>query len=229
MWARNIVKRYGQHPVLDGASLEVAPGEIVALLGPNGSGKTTLLSILVGLLQPDSGEVTRREHRIGWVPQGAGTYGRLTVRENLALFARLLKIPGDAATTAEAAIAEAHLAPWSDHRCWQLSGGLRQRLSVAIGLLGSPHAIVLDEPATGVDLAHRKALWSVLRRRAAEGCAVLVSTHDMRDAKIADRVCVLSGGTLTYNGRLDGLAASGSDPLDERIEAGLLALWGTPQ
>lgn len=220
--ARAIAKHFGTRPVLEDVSFDVRAGEVTALLGPNGSGKTTLLSILVGLLKSERGTVDTAPGRPGWVPQGAAVYRRLTIRENLALFAGLLRIPGDRPTMIATAAAEAGLADRLGDPCWSLSGGLRQRLSVAIGLLGDPTLILLDEPATGIDLAHRRDMWRMIRGRAQRGSGVLLSTHSLHDAGMSDRVLVLTGGTIVYDGALAGVGATDAP---DAIEAGLLAMW----
>lgn len=234
--ARGIVRGYGRRSVLDGVDLTLAPGEIVALLGPNGAGKTTLMKVLVGLLEQSAGTVAGPQGReVGWVPQGGATYARMSVRENLELFARLLDLPGSAADVALAAARAAHLEPWYESLGSELSGGLRQRLNVAVGLLGDPSLLVLDEPTTGVDLVHRTAMFRVLRARAEQGCTVLYSTHSLEDAAVADRVVVVVGGTVAYEGTLADVAnvvTEGPDPVSpedaarlDPVSVGLLRLW----
>jgi ABC-2 type transport system ATP-binding protein len=234
--ARGIERGYGKRSVLRGVDLTLEPGEIVALLGPNGAGKTTLMKVLVGLLDQTSGSVRGpRGREIGWVPQGGATYARMSVRENLELFARLLDLPGSSTRVARAAAHAADLEPWYESLGSELSGGLRQRLNVAVGLLGDPQLLVLDEPTTGVDLVHRTAMFRVLRDRAAQGCTVLYSTHSLEDAAIADRVVVVVGGTVRYDGKLAGVAnvaVPGPDPVSvedalrlDPVSIGLLRLW----
>jgi ABC-2 type transport system ATP-binding protein len=230
--ASAITRSYGRRQVLRGVDLTLDRGEIVALLGPNGSGKTTLMKVIVGLLDPAAGTVDGPGgNAVGWVPQGGATYQRLTVRENLELFARLLRLPGDAAHEAKSAARAADLDGWFETQGADLSGGLRQRLNVSVGLLGDPELLVLDEPTTGVDLVHRTAMFRVLRERAAQGCGVLYSTHSLEDAASADRIVVVVEGRVVYSGELEGIAdaaatesghIAGLDP----ISAGLLRLWG---
>jgi len=225
--ARGLEHSFGNRQVLRGVDLELRTGEIVALLGPNGAGKTTLMSSLVGLLKPHRGEVTCQCKQVGWVPQGRSTYARLTVRENIVLFTKLLRLPGNPQQIAEAAAREADLEPWLDHLCWELSGGLRQRLNVVVGLLGNPEVIVLDEPTTGVDLVHRTALWEQLRRGRGQGRAAMYSTHTIEDAEVADRAVVLVDGCIAWSGpvpELAELAPAGSE--GDPVAAGLLQLWG---
>ncbi|MCW2925393.1 MAG: transporter ATP-binding protein [Thermoleophilia bacterium] len=229
--AHGIELGYGRREVLRGVDISVEAGEVVALLGPNGAGKTTLMKVLVGLLDPRAGTVRGPVGRhVGWVPQGGAVWQRLTVRENLELFARLLDLPGDPIEVARTAAEAATLEPWYATLTSDLSGGLRQRLNVAVGLLGDPDLLVLDEPTTGVDLVHRTAMFAVLRERAGAGCGVLMSTHSLEDAAIADRVVVVVGGRARYSGPLAGLAdvdgadAHASADVDP-VSAGLLRLW----
>jgi ABC-2 type transport system ATP-binding protein len=233
--ARDIAARYGARQVVTGASIELRGGEVVALLGPNGAGKTTFMKVLVGLVPSANGGVDGPHRReIGWVPQGGATYQRLTVRENLELFARLAKLRGTSARAiAREAAHAAELDPWFERLAGELSGGLRQRLSVAVGLLGNPRVLVLDEPTTGVDLVHRTTLFRVLRERAdTAGCSVLYSTHTLEDAASADRVVVFAGGRDVWNGQLadvaqfdEGADARSGRGLDDPVARGMLALW----
>lgn len=229
--ARGVTCDYGRRRVLHGIDLTLGRGEMVALLGPNGSGKTTLMKVLVGLLSAAAGTVTGPSGRaVGWVPQGGAIYARLSVRENLELFARLMRLPGDHAQIARDAAHDASLEPWFEHQGGELSGGLRQRLNVAVGLLGDPTLLVLDEPTTGVDLAHRTVMFDVLRRRTDGGCTVLFSTHAVEDAARADRSVVLVDGRSVWEGPLAEVAdVPGEDPAREArldpVSAGLLRLW----
>ncbi|MCW2949518.1 MAG: transporter ATP-binding protein [Thermoleophilia bacterium] len=236
--ATELTYSYRNRSVLKGVDVELHAGEIVALLGPNGAGKTTLMKVLVGLLEPARGTVQGPPaHVIGWVPQGGAVYQRLTVHENLRLFARLMRLAGDADDLAASAVDEALLAPWRDTLASELSGGLRQRLNVAVGLLGGPELLVLDEPTTGVDLEHRAALFGVLRDRADEGCAVLCSTHSLEDAAGADRAIVMVDGRIAYSGTVAGIADAAPEAhvesarsVHDAISLGLLRLWAcTPQ
>ncbi|MCW2927378.1 MAG: hypothetical protein JWM86_1346 [Thermoleophilia bacterium] len=231
--ARGIERGYRRRDVLRRVDLDIDRGEVIALLGPNGAGKTTLMKVLVGLLDATAGTVTGpRAREVGWVPQGGATYARMTVRENLELFARLLDLPGDHRETARTAAQAGDLEPWYETLGSELSGGLRQRLNVAVGLLGGPRLLVLDEPTTGVDLVHRTAMFRVLRERAADGCAVLFSTHSIEDAAAADRVVVVVGGHAIYDGPLAGIADVAADPAQpedelalDALSSGLLRLW----
>ncbi|MEO6866731.1 MAG: ABC transporter ATP-binding protein [Gaiellales bacterium] len=232
---RGISGGYGRRAVLHDVDIELHRGEVVALLGPNGAGKTTLMKMLVGLLDPRTGTVDGPTgRRVGWVPQGGAIYARMTVRENLELFARLMKLPGTISDVARDAARGANLEPWYDALGSELSGGLRQRLNVAVGLLGDPELLVLDEPTTGVDLVHRTATFHVLRERATRGCSVLFSTHSIEDAASADRIVTVVGGRIVFDGLLADMAAIPAvddgqpDPgrhAADPVSAGLLRLW----
>src|SRR5437763_10179872 len=155
--AHGLSKRFGDHQALREVSFEARPGELLAVIGPNGAGKTTLLSILAGLLEPTSGTVSRGPREIGWVPQQVAVYGKLTVRENLELFARLEKVADPAAVVARM-LEQAGLADRADTELSQLSGGNRQRVNIAVGLLADPPVLLLDEPRASLDPRQRERL-----------------------------------------------------------------------
>ena len=205
----DVVKRYGTSTVLDGLSLRVAGGEIVGLLGPNGAGKTTSLRIICGLLRADSGSghcldtaLGRTAPGLGYVPQRGGLYDDLSIRENLLFLARAHGLSDPAAGVA-ATLAGHGLDDRADQRVGQLSGGWRQRLALAAALLHAPRLLLLDEPTAGLDHEAREAMWRRLRRLAADGTAVLVSTHHAEEAERCDRIGWLAGGRLRVEGRPD--------------------------
>ncbi len=186
---------YGARRALDGASLALGAGEMVALIGPNGAGKTTLLSVLAGVLAPATGSVSARG-RVGWVPQRSGLYARLSVAENLRFFARLEGI-GDVDGAVAAMVAQMGLTERAGEPVGRLSGGNRQRVNVAIGLLGAPAVLLLDEPTSALDPAQRERLWAFIRGFVDAGTAVLFSTHDMDEAgRHPDRVLEMIDGRL---------------------------------
>ncbi len=205
--ARGVVKRYGARIALDGIDMEADAGELVACIGPNGAGKTTLLNILAGTQDADAGEV-RRDARIGWVPQQPAVYAKLSVAENLRLFARL-----DGAADVEAAVAEmldrSGLGERSDEQVGRLSGGNRQRVNIAIGLLAAPELLLLDEPTSALDPRQRERLWEFISARAKEGTGVVFATHDVSEAeRYADRVLVLADGERIFWGEPDALESA---------------------
>jgi ABC-2 type transport system ATP-binding protein len=198
--AEALSKRYGARHALRNVSLAAQPGELVAVIGPNGAGKTTLLSILAGETRPDGGSVSRSPGEIGWVPQQPALYGRLTVAENLRLFARLERC-GDVAAAVERMLAQTGLHERAGDRVETLSGGNRQRVNVAIGLLSAPAVLLLDEPSTALDPGQRERLWEFLHGLVDSGTAIVYSTHNVQEAEQhAQRVIVLADGEMVYTG-----------------------------
>ncbi|KMO30848.1 ABC transporter [Methylobacterium variabile] len=216
---RDLAFSYRNHAVLDGVDLALARAETVALLGPNGAGKTSLMRLLAGRLVPDRGSVRvaggdpGREpavrRAIAWVPQEIALYPRLTVRENLEVFARLSGLPRATRGPAVArALERAGLGEVAGRLVGVLSGGYQRRANIAVALLGEPALVLLDEPTQGVDQAARAAIHAVLERLPAAGAALLVATHDFAEAeRLADRVVILQGGRLRLDGRLAELLA----------------------
>src|SRR5919109_454384 len=174
MVADSIVKRYGEREALRSVSFEVAAGERVGVIGPNGAGKTTLLQILAGALKPTSGTVTH-DGPIGWVPQHPALYSKLSVAENLRLFARLERVP-DVERTVSRMLEQTALGDRADDEVGRLSGGNRQRVNIAIGLLAEPEVLLLDEPSASLDPRQRERLWVFLSEL---GTTVVFSTHDV--------------------------------------------------
>ena len=197
MKVAGVGKRFGAKAALRDVSFDLHTGERVAIIGPNGAGKTTLLQILAGSMAPDEGEVDLPP--AGWVPQRAAVYSKLTVRENLQLFAHLEKAP------AERVRRMLELTELSgDEETGKLSGGNRQRLNIAVGLLGDPSLVLLDEPSASLDPAQRERLWAFIATLEA---TVLYTTHDVGEAdRHADRVLVLADGELLYMGTPADLA-----------------------
>lgn len=197
---RSLVRRYDDLVALDRVSFAVTAGETIAVAGPNGSGKTTLLSVLAGVQQPDEGEVDRHGSQLGWVPQRAAVYGKLTVRENLRLFARLERV-ADVDAAVDRMLERIALAGRADTRAEELSGGMRQRLSIGVGLISDPVVLLLDEPTAALDPLQRERLWELLQALVAQGIAILFSTHAANEVeRHASRVLVLDAGALLYDG-----------------------------
>ncbi len=199
--ARGVTKRFGERIALRDVSLSVAEGELLAIIGPNGAGKTTLLSILAGILEPDAGELSRPMREIGWVPQQPAVYGKLSVRENLLLFARLERV-ADPAAVVERMLAQTGLADRADDELGTLSGGNRQRVNIAVGLLADPPVLLLDEPSSSLDPRQRERLWRFVDGLARENrTAVVFTTHNVAEAeRWADRVLVLADGEVVFTG-----------------------------
>jgi ABC-2 type transport system ATP-binding protein len=198
--AEGVTKRYGDRAALREVSFTAGRGEMVAVIGPNGAGKTTLLQILAGALPPTAGAVSLRPHEVGWVPQHPALYSKLSVAENLKLFARLEKVP-DVRGAVERMLAQTQLADRARDEVSELSGGNRQRLNIAIGLLGDPAVMLLDEPSSSLDPRQRERLWGFIGGLAAGGTTVVYSTHNVGEAeRYADRVLVLADGELLFTG-----------------------------
>ena len=198
--ASGLVKRFGERQALRGVSLSAGRGELVAVIGPNGAGKTTLLSILAGIQRPDDGTVGKPRGEVGWVPQQVALYGKLTVEENLDLFARLERVADPAAAVGRM-LELTGLRERARDQVAELSGGNRQRVNIAIGLLASPEVLLLDEPSAGLDPRQRERLWEFILRLAEEGTTVLYATHNIQEAdRYASRLVVLADGERLFTG-----------------------------
>jgi len=189
--AHGVSRRYGNRIALHPIDLALEEGEVVALVGPNGAGKSTLLAILAGALAPSAGTVVRNAD-VGWVPQRSAHYGRLTARENLELFAALERAP---AGRVDELLAEFELP--AGLRAGELSVGNRQRLDVALAILGSPRVLLLDEPTASLDPAQRRRVWAIAHAVRDRAGSVLVATHHWEELSAhADRTLELVDGAL---------------------------------
>jgi ABC-2 type transport system ATP-binding protein len=198
--AEGVSKRFGDRVALREVSFSAGPSERLAIIGPNGAGKTTLLSILSGVLEPTSGRVTHPPEVIGWIPQQPAVYSKLSVRENIRLFARLEKV-ADPDASVERMLELTGLRERASDEVGELSGGNRQRVNIAVGLLAEPAVLLLDEPSTALDPRQRELLWEFISELAAAGTTVFFSTHNVSEAeRYADRVLVLADGELLYDG-----------------------------
>ena len=200
-------KSYGSNTAVDGLNLEIEQGEIFALLGPNGAGKTTTVEILEGFRDRDSGEVRildfdpstkgsagqQWRNRIGIVLQSTSDAGDLTVFESVSHFAKYYENPKDPREVIELV----GLTEKSDALGRTLSGGQRRRLDVALGIIGNPELLFLDEPTTGFDPEARRAFWQLIRKLRDEGATILLTTHYLDEAEaLADRVAVINRGRI---------------------------------
>ena len=198
--ARGAARRFGQTTALEPVELEIWDGDAIALVGPNGAGKSTLLALLAGALGPSAGGIERRKGvRVGWAPQRPAQYGRLSARENLELFARL-EGELDPRAAAERLLADFEL-PGEAAPSANLSVGNRQRLNLAISLLGSPDVLLLDEPTAALDAEQRRRLWERAAALRAAGGAIVFSTQNLEEVdRVAGRVAALREGRLVFSG-----------------------------
>jgi ABC-2 type transport system ATP-binding protein len=220
--ARGLTKRFGTRVALDAVSFELGAGELVGIVGPNGAGKTTLLSILAGTLAPDEGDLVVHADGVGWVPQVPAVYSKLSVAENLRLFARLEKVSDPGAAVARM-LEQTDLAGRADEPVGRLSQGNRQRVNIAIGLLAEPAVLLLDEPSASLDPRQRERLWEFITQLAAtRGTTVVFSTHAISEVeRFAGRVLLLADGELLFTGTPAELdAAVGTETRD--LEGALL-------
>jgi ABC-2 type transport system ATP-binding protein len=197
--ARGAARRFGGRTAVEPADVEVRGGETLALIGPNGAGKSTLLSMLAGALEPSAGRVERADGvGVGWVPQRPALYDRLTARENLELFARL---EGEWDPSARAGELMRRFVLPDDRPAAAMSVGNRQRLNVALALLGDPRVLLLDEPTASLDPGQRRRLWEVVGALRDAGGAVVFATQNLEELdRYADRVVVLQRGRVTFDG-----------------------------
>ncbi|WP_341976124.1 ABC transporter ATP-binding protein [Microbacterium sp. LTA6] len=208
---RDLRKEYGGFTAVDGISFEIHRGETFALLGPNGAGKSTTIEILEGYRHRTSGDVRvlgvdpQRggldwKARLGIVLQSTGEAGTFTVRELLTEFAGYFPHPRDV----DEVIAAVGLDEKQRTRAAKLSGGQQRRLDVALGIIGRPELLFLDEPTTGFDPAARRQFWDLIRSLKREGTSILLTTHYLDEAaQLGDRAAVITGGTITAIGRID--------------------------
>jgi len=198
-------------------------GERVALIGPNGAGKTTLLEIAAGIRSADSGRVSVVGGPAGWVPQRAALYRRLSVEENLRLFARLEHV-ADVDQAVEAMLDQTGLRDRRGDQVSSLSGGNQQRVNIAIGLLSRPEVLLLDEPTTALDPRQRERLWDFIRTLGEGGTSVLFATHNIAEAeRYGERLLVLADGELLFDGDPAGLHAAEPDSPGGNFEAAFVA------
>lgn len=220
---RDVRRSFGPVQAVRGISLQAAPGEVTALVGPNGAGKTTLLLMLATLLTPDAGELRVAGHdpvtepdavraRMGWSPDFFGMYDNLTAREYLEFFGAAYRLPRSAAQARAAELLQlARLADYGDQPVHVLSRGQKQRLALTRALVHRPVVLLLDEPAAGLDPHSRVELRILLRRLAADGAAVLVSSHILSDLEeMADRVVFVDQGVTVGEHHMSDLPRGSS-------------------
>jgi len=204
-----LTKSYGKLLAVNEISFSVKKGEVFALLGPNGAGKTTTVEIIDTIRRPTSGKVTllgmdvtmKKQdivRRIGVLPQGFNSFDRITVRETLQYYARLFSCRN---CDVDALIDLVNLKDKANEQYKNLSGGLRQRLGIAIALVNDPEVVFLDEPTTGLDPRARREVWDVLHGLKKKGTTVFLTTHYMEEAELlADMVAIISRGKIIAMG-----------------------------
>ncbi|WP_329342487.1 ABC transporter ATP-binding protein [Streptomyces sp. NBC_01352] len=225
---RGLRKQYGDVTAVDGIDLGIRRGEVFGLLGPNGAGKSTTVEILQGNRDRDAGEVsvlgsdpahgTRAwRSRVGIVWQDESAPAELTVRETVRHFARYYPRPRDP----EEVIGLVGLEAKAGSRIKALSGGQRRRLDVALGVIGGPELLLLDEPTTGFDPAARRQFWDLIRKLSAEGTTIVLTTHYLEEAEaLADRLAIIAQGQVVAEGEPAGLR--------ERYGTGATVEWTDP-
>ena len=204
--AHDLVRRFGDFVAVDRTSFDVFPGEIFGLLGPNGAGKTTAFKMLCGLLTVTSGELEvagidikkdreAAREQLGYMSQKFALYGDLSVRQNMTFFAQAYGLFDQKMQERIAALSrEFHLNDVLDRQAKTLSGGIKQRLAMAVALLHNPKILFLDEPTSGADVPTRRQFWRWMTALSAAGTTIIVTTHFMEEAQYCDRLLIQDGG-----------------------------------
>lgn len=231
--AQDLRKSFGAQMAVDGLSLEVRPGEIFGLVGPDGAGKTTTMRLLTGLLDADGGEavvtgfdVFRQpeevKRRIGYMPQRFSIYGDLTVEENLYFYAGIYHVPRATREAREKELLEfSRLESFRKRLAGNLSGGMKQKLTLACTLMHTPSVLFLDEPTAGVDPVSRRDFWLILYELLRQGVTIMVSTPYMDEAERCNRIALIDKGRMIVTDTPEGLRA--------RMRGDLLSLVAVPQ
>jgi ABC-2 type transport system ATP-binding protein len=212
----NARKSFGEIKALEGASLELRQGELLALLGPNGAGKTTLIRAIAGRVRLDSGEIRMFDRvldsgttppELGIVPQEVAVYPLLTARENLDAFGRLYGLSGDLLKQqVDWALDQTGLADRADEAVRRFSGGMKRRLNIACGVIHKPRVVLLDEPTVGVDPQSRDRIYDMLADLASKGVSLLVTTHHLEEAEArCSRTVIIDHGRVIAAGSLSDL------------------------
>jgi Cu-processing system ATP-binding protein len=221
-----LAKRYGRTQVLDGITLDVVPGERVALLGHNGAGKSTLIKLILGLIRASGGTIRVAGHAPGshaaraataYLPEQVAFHRALTGREQLTMFARLA---GEPVKTVSPILERVGLIDAADRRIGAYSKGMRQRLGLAQALLGRRRVALLDEPTSGLDPMSRHDLYAVIDEMAANGTALLIASHALTELEArTDRIAIMAKGRLVADDSLANLARAAALPTRIRLTA----------
>lgn len=228
---KQLAKSFGQRPVLQGLSLEIAPGEIYGLLGPNGAGKTTTINIICNLLKADGGQVLiggqpvseQTKPLIGIAPQENLLYKLLSCGENLEFFGRIYGLQGRALQQRVRDCLQAvNLADRIHSPVETLSGGMQRRINIAVALIHQPKLVILDEPTTGLDIETRYEIWHLIRQLQKQGMTILLTTHLLDEAEhLSSQIGILKRGKIVAEGSLEKLR--------QRIPAHDILLVQTPE
>ena len=221
--AVSVVKSYGGRRVVDGVSVAVKGGEVVGLLGPNGAGKTTTFHMIVGLVQPDSGQVVlndeeltglpmfqRARSGISYLPQESSVFRRLTVADNLRAILQTLDLSSaEQQERCDALMKMLGVSHLATHKAFTLSGGERRRVEIARALVLSPFFLLLDEPFTGIDPIAVTEIQKIIRRLITSGIGILITDHNVRETLgICDRAYIVNEGAILEEGSPETIAAS---------------------
>jgi len=210
---RGVSKDYDGCHALSHVGFKVPDGKVVVLVGPNGAGKSTLLKIAAGLLEPSSGTVEMDGGRcplearsiVGYLPENAALYDELTAAENMAYFCALRGLEGKKAASRTRELLEKVKLAGEMKLLRNFSKGMRQRLGIAVSLVGRPRVLLWDEPSSGLDPSGRLLLRDIITELKEKGASVLISSHDLREsALLADEVCLIFKGEVKFLGRADG-------------------------
>jgi len=218
---RDVVKRFNGRNALDGVSLELHQGEVLGLLGPNGAGKSTLVRTIMGRVAPNAGEVLifgRRatagdnasREQVGVVPQEIALYPLLSARENLLVFGRYYGLQSDLLEKSiDEALTWAGLTDRAGDQTKTLSGGMKRRLNMAVGVIHKPKIMLLDEPTVGVDPQSRERIYQMIGGLKAGGVSLIYTTHYMEEAeRLCDRIAIIDHGKIIASGTKDELVRS---------------------
>ncbi|MFO1488979.1 MAG: LPS export ABC transporter ATP-binding protein [Verrucomicrobiota bacterium] len=227
-----LVKEYGRRRVVNGVSISVAAGEIVGLLGPNGAGKTTTFNMVVGVVKPDEGAVSFKEHAItglpmhqrarlgiGYLTQEPSVFRKLSVEQNILAILETCKISAsERAIRLKYLLAELDLTPLAKSKAYTLSGGEKRRLEITRALVTNPKLLLLDEPFSGIDPIAVYEVQKIVRRLKERGLGILITDHNVRETlKLIDRGYIIHKGQVLVEGSAEFLA---NDPKAREIYLG---------